>query len=197
MTWFPEEFGENKADRQRNLAEWLDVSEQMQVDEGDVTASEIMPGDTDMADEGLDEDLLMDEQGMHIEEFLPGIDHPVTRDIALDPLLDAGLLEDEDLLDPEPTGMINSDDELNGGDGSGRVLTEDAFVDDDILMGDTGDDADVMVMNTAPDETDVDEDDAILGGILNEGALTGVDLEADTARGKGNDAAKDEKTGRL
>lgn len=190
MTWFPEEFDESKADRQRNLAEWMDVSEQIEVDEGDVTASEIMPGDTDLSDEGLDEDLLMDERGMHIEEFLPGVDQPTTRDIALDPLLDADLLEDEAQFDPEPTGMIDSDL------GEGRVLTEDAFVDDDILMGDTTDDADVMATNTAPDETDVDNDQAILGGILNPGALAGTDIESDTTRARQREEGARDDEGR-
>ena len=64
---FPEEMGESKKTRQRNLDEWMDIVEEKEVDEGDVTASEIMPGDLELAEDTLDDDLL-NEYGMHIEE---------------------------------------------------------------------------------------------------------------------------------
>lgn len=190
MTWFPEEFGESKVDRERNLAEWMDVAEQEQEDEGDIFGSDKMPGDTAESDEGLEEDLTMGEQGMHIEEFLPGIDQPVTRDVLVDPLLDQGLLLDENELDPEPLGVVNSDDEL-----AENSISEEAFQDDDILAGETTDDADVMVTNTAPDETDVDEDEAVVGQIIDEGQFTGTDLKADAARDVGNDTSEADAPG--
>lgn len=64
---FPEEMGETERARQQNLDEWMDMVEQKEVDEGDVTVSEIMPGDLELADETLDDELL-NENGMHIEE---------------------------------------------------------------------------------------------------------------------------------
>jgi hypothetical protein len=67
---FPEEFDENKRTREENLDEWLDEVEQMEVDEGDVTPSEIMEGDLELSDEFLDDELL-NEAGIHIEEVLP------------------------------------------------------------------------------------------------------------------------------
>jgi hypothetical protein len=64
---FPEEFDENEKTREENLDEWMDMAEQKEIDEGDVTASEIMPGDLELADETLDDDVL-NEYGMHVEE---------------------------------------------------------------------------------------------------------------------------------
>jgi hypothetical protein len=63
---FPEEFDETEQAREENLDEWMDVTEQQEMDEGDVTPSEIMPGDLELAEETLDDDL-MNEYGMHVE----------------------------------------------------------------------------------------------------------------------------------
>lgn len=65
---FPEEFDETEKSREENLEEWLDIAEQIEVDEGDVTASEVMPDDLDLAEDTLDDDLL-NEFGMHVEEI--------------------------------------------------------------------------------------------------------------------------------
>ena len=64
---FPEELDETEQVREENRDEWMDMAEQKEVDEGDVTPSEIMPGDLELAEETLDDDL-MNEYGMHIEE---------------------------------------------------------------------------------------------------------------------------------
>jgi len=69
MVWqaFPEKSDEDEEERDENLDEWMDMAEQKEVDEGDVTQSEIMPDDLELADETLDDDL-MNELGMHVEE---------------------------------------------------------------------------------------------------------------------------------
>lgn len=77
---FPEEFDETDKIREENLEEWLDVAEQIELDEGDVSASEVMQGDLDLADDSLDDDLL-NEYGMHVED---------------EDLLDDDLLDDEE-----------------------------------------------------------------------------------------------------
>ena len=64
---FPEEFDETEQSREENLDEWLDMAEQKEIDEGDVTPSEIMPGDLELAEDSLDDDVL-NEYGMHVEE---------------------------------------------------------------------------------------------------------------------------------
>lgn len=67
---FPEEFDETEQIREENLDEWMDVVEQQEMDEGDVTSSEVMPGDLELGEETLDDDLL-NEYGMHVEELPP------------------------------------------------------------------------------------------------------------------------------
>ena len=69
MVWqaFPEKSDEDEEERDENLDEWMDMAEQKEFDEGDVTQSEIMPDDLELADETLDDDL-MNELGMHVEE---------------------------------------------------------------------------------------------------------------------------------
>ncbi len=67
---FPEEFDEDEQTRFENLDEWMDVAQEKEVDEGDVTQSEIMPGDLELAERTLDDDLL-NEYGLHIEEVPP------------------------------------------------------------------------------------------------------------------------------
>jgi hypothetical protein len=130
---FPEELDEDKATRQANLREWMDVSEQVQADEGDMFGADLTGDAMRLSDEGLESDLLLDEQGMHIEELLPdGTFGPPT------PLDD---LTDEEILGP--------------------TLSEDAFVDSDILAGETTDDAAENMLNAAePDDGDVDEEHA-------------------------------------
>jgi hypothetical protein len=70
---FPEEFDETEQTREENMDEWLDVTEQIEMDEGDVTPSEVMPGDLELAEDTLDDDLL-NEYGMHVEELPPDED---------------------------------------------------------------------------------------------------------------------------
>jgi hypothetical protein len=69
MVWqaFPEKSDEDEEARDENLDEWMDMAEQKEVDEGDVTESEIMPDDLELADETLDDEF-MNELGMHVEE---------------------------------------------------------------------------------------------------------------------------------
>jgi len=64
---FPEEMDETEKAREENRDEWMDILQQKELDEGDVTESEIMPGDLELAEETLDDELL-NENGMHIEE---------------------------------------------------------------------------------------------------------------------------------
>ncbi|HLU09324.1 MAG TPA: hypothetical protein VK003_06630 [Oceanobacillus sp.] len=64
---FPEEMDETEQAREENRDEWMDILQQKELDEGDVTESEIMPGDLELAEETLDDELL-NENGMHIEE---------------------------------------------------------------------------------------------------------------------------------
>lgn len=67
---FPEEFEQDEQTRLENLDEWMDVAEEKELDEGDVTQSEIMPGDLELAEKTLDDDLL-NEYGLHVEEVPP------------------------------------------------------------------------------------------------------------------------------
>lgn len=64
---FPEEMDETEQAREENRDEWMDILQQKELDEGDVTESEIMPGDLELAEETLDDELL-NENGMHIEK---------------------------------------------------------------------------------------------------------------------------------
>lgn len=67
---FPEEFDETEQAREENMDEWMDMVQEMEVNEGDATASELMPNDLDLGEDALDDDLL-NENGMHIEELPP------------------------------------------------------------------------------------------------------------------------------
>lgn len=70
---FPEEFDESDETREENLDEWMDMVQEMELNEGDVTASDIVPEDLELAEDSLDDDVL-NEYGMHVEELPPDED---------------------------------------------------------------------------------------------------------------------------
>lgn len=71
---FPEDLDEEAGLRDENRREWLDVVQQREADEGDQSASEIMPGDMALSEAEIDDDGLYDEVGITIIDPTDAID---------------------------------------------------------------------------------------------------------------------------
>ena len=107
---FPEDFDYDRRQAREQRREFIDISEDEQIAEGDITVSETVTGQDpkpDVFDEDFDDEL--DEEGMHImdEDELERLEDPYDADGYLDDEEDDDLDEEDDDFD----GAEDWDDE--------------------------------------------------------------------------------------